>query len=285
VSDHPSPRPLIRVAVVGDVGGHLDELRRELERLGADNTTARLPPDLTVVQLGDLVHRGPESEAVVALVDRYLTNQAGQWIQLVGNHEAHYLREPLFEWPQRIPAHTVEILHRWWVTGQMRAAVAITTPNEDFLVTHAGLTADFWRKTLGSPGTAVQAEAAINSLIGTRDSLLFRAGHMLTGRRKDRAAGPLWASPATELVPGWLETEMPFSQVHGHASIYDWQLGQIRAPADIAEVTTVDHDARHETVTLRGGRIIGIDPDHGRDATTSWRAWEIMTDVPPEFSS
>ena len=59
-------RPAHRVAVVGDVAGHLDELRTELRRLGADGGTGRLPDDLTIIQVGDLVHRGPASDAVVA---------------------------------------------------------------------------------------------------------------------------------------------------------------------------------------------------------------------------
>ena len=42
-----------RVAVIGDVGGHLAELRRELVRLGADQETGELPADLTIVQVGD----------------------------------------------------------------------------------------------------------------------------------------------------------------------------------------------------------------------------------------
>ena len=55
-----------RVAVIGDVGGHLAELRRELVRLGADEETGELPDDLTIVQVGDLVHRGPDSAGVVS---------------------------------------------------------------------------------------------------------------------------------------------------------------------------------------------------------------------------
>jgi hypothetical protein len=85
-------RPAHRVAVIGDIAGHLDELRTELRRLGADGATGWLPGDLTIIQVGDLVHRGPASDAVVALVDGYLTRQPMQWVQLVGNHEAHYLR-------------------------------------------------------------------------------------------------------------------------------------------------------------------------------------------------
>ena len=82
-----------RVAVIGDLAGHLDELRGELVRLGADASTLRLPDDLTVVQVGDLVHRGPDSDGVVALVDRYLREQPEHWVQLAGNHEGQYVRD------------------------------------------------------------------------------------------------------------------------------------------------------------------------------------------------
>jgi len=267
--------PSRRVAVIGDVGGHLDELRAELTRLGANPETARLPPDLTVIQLGDLIHRGPASAAVVALVDRFLTNQPGQWIQLVGNHEAHYLSRPRFDWPEHVGSVAVEVLRRWWAYGQMQAAAAVVTGGESFLVTHAGLTADFWRRTLGAPADVEQAAAAINSLIGVRENVLFRAGHMLSGRKRDPGAGPVWAATGTELVPGWLETPLPFSQVHGHASVFDWQHRRFQASAEIARLTSVDEDAKHEVVSLVGGRIIGVDPGHGANARRPWRAWEI----------
>jgi hypothetical protein len=262
--------------VIGDVGGHLEELRSELDRLGADPVRARLPDELTVIQVGDLVHRGPESDGVVALVDRFLTNQPGQWIQLVGNHEAQYLREPSFDWPESISAQAAETIRQWWSIGQMRAAAAIVTENESFLVTHAGLTVDFWRKTLGEPGSAPDAAAAINALIGTREDVLFRAGHMLGGRRATGAAGPVWASTATELVPGWLRRELPFSQVHGHATLFDWDEGRFRAGEEMSLLTVVDTAAKHETTTLSGGRIVGVDPGHGRNPQPTWRAWEIV---------
>ena len=144
-----------RVAVVGDVGGHRRELRAELLRLGADPHTGRLPADLTVVQVGDLVHRGPDSEGVIGLVDGYLRHQPDQWVQLVGNHEAQYLRDPAFAWRQRLDAATADILRRWWADGRMRVAAAITGhgrgDGDDILVTHAGLTAAFWREDLGAP--------------------------------------------------------------------------------------------------------------------------------------
>ena len=151
-----------RVAVIGDVGGHLSALRFELVRLGADPHTGVLPPGLTVVQVGDLIHRGPHSDDVVELVDRYLREQPDQWVQIVGNHEAFYLGEPVFRWPERVGDSTAATLQRWWADGSMRVAAALRTAAGDFLVTHAGLTAGFWRSVLGTPVTATQQTQVVN---------------------------------------------------------------------------------------------------------------------------
>jgi len=271
-----SLRPAGRVAVIGDLGGHLAELRSEVSRLGGDPDAARLPEDLTVIQVGDLVHRGPASVEVISLVDRFLTNQPGQWIQLVGNHEAQYLRRrPTFDWPEHIGDDAVEVLRRWWALGQMQAAAAVVTSEESFLVTHAGLTEAFWRRILDAPTGAAAAAAGINALIGVREDLLFRTGQMLGGGRGEPATGPVWAATSTELVPGWLTTPMPFSQVHGHASVFDWRSRQYRTTDEIARLTSVDEAAKHETVTVGGSRIIGVDPGHGDQARQPWKSWQV----------
>jgi hypothetical protein len=263
-----------RTAVIGDVGGHLEDLTTELLRLGADPVSGRLPADLTVVQVGDLIHRGPESDAVVALVDAYLHDQPDQWVQLVGNHEAQYLAAPLFDWPERLSPEMEATLQGWWSSGLMRVAAAVTSGRESYLVTHAGLTSGFWRDVLGRPDDAREAERLLNDLAGSRDAELFRPGHMLSGRRPSWAAGPIWAAAATELVPGWVHRRLPFSQVHGHSSVYDWQQRRFRVPAGLVRVTRIDEEAKHETTTLEGGRIVGVDPGHGSRARRPWRAWE-----------
>jgi hypothetical protein len=43
---------------------------------------------------------------VVALVDGDLTRRPMHRVQLVGNHEARYLRDPVFDWPERISARS-----------------------------------------------------------------------------------------------------------------------------------------------------------------------------------
>ena len=98
-----------------------------------------------------------------------------------------------------------------------------------------------------------------------------------------RAIGPVWAATACELLPGWLGTTLPFSQVHGHDSIFDWRRRCFRANPDtdvadeLAHRTVIDEDAKHEITSLAGGRIIGVDPGHGAQARRPWRAWEIRT--------
>jgi hypothetical protein len=263
-----------RIAVIGDLADHLEELRGELLRVGADRQMLRLPEDLTVIQVGDLVHRGPDSEGVVALVDRYLREQPKQWVQPAGNHEAHYLREPVFDWPETITDEAIETLRAWWSDGRMRSAAVVSAADEDFLVSHAGVTEGFWRQALDSPSLASHAAAAINSFIGTHDDVLFYAGEMLGGGDPNLSAGPVWAATASELVPSWLgaDQRLPFSQVHGHSMIVDWRGRRVRGGGELTNRLTVDQDAAHETVALPGGRIIGIDPGHGRQAHRPWRA-------------
>ncbi|GAB2476778.1 metallophosphoesterase family protein [Jatrophihabitans fulvus] len=266
------PRPPGRVAIIGDLAGQLDELCGELERLGAVDD--RLPDDLTVVQVGDLVHRGPASEGVVALVDRYLRDQPAQWRQLAGNHEAQYLAEPAFDWPEHLDHTAADTLAGWWASGAMRPAVALEAAGERLLVTHAGLTSDYWRDVLDAQPDVTLVAAALNSFAGTHDAVLFAAGHMLGGGApRPERAGPLWAAAATELLPSWLHTPLPFSQVHGHSSPVDWRRKQLRADADVARVLGVDLEAAHTEVSLPGGRIVGVDPGHGAKPHRPWRAF------------
>lgn len=265
----------MRYAVIGDVHGHLDPLCTELVRLGADPVAATLPDDLTIVQVGDLVHRGPCSEQVVELVDRFLVNGAGRWIQLVGNHEAQYLRHPAFRWSEWISSQAQEMVRGWWARHEMVAAAVLPGPDGDVLVTHAGLTEEFWRRDLGSAQTATAAAALLNEMAAHGDNTLFRPGSMLTGGRPNHRAGPLWAQAGQEVVGSWQGRKVPFSQVHGHSSSFDWQRGVWREDAN-AQTETLS-TAGHEITQLDGGWIVGVDPDHGIEPRLGWHAWELPT--------
>lgn len=75
--------------IVGDVHGELDALRALLARLGHDPEAGH-PAGRTLVFVGDLCDRGPDSPGVIALVERLV--DAGRAVAALGNHELNLLR-------------------------------------------------------------------------------------------------------------------------------------------------------------------------------------------------
>lgn len=90
----------MRIYAIGDVHGHLDLLRAALDRIARDRA-AVADQTAPVVQIGDLVDRGPDSRGVVQfLMDE--TARDPRLKVLLGNHDsmfAAYLRPE----PQRDP--------------------------------------------------------------------------------------------------------------------------------------------------------------------------------------
>jgi hypothetical protein len=82
-------QPLLsdRVDIVGDVHGEIDALSALLARLGCD--VARATVKRPLVFVGDLVDRGPDSVAVVLLVQRLVESGVAQAV--LGNHEFNLL--------------------------------------------------------------------------------------------------------------------------------------------------------------------------------------------------
>jgi hypothetical protein len=259
---------MARVVVIGDVGGHPDQLVAVLERLGPRGT---LPPDVVVVQVGDLVDRGPDSALVLAIVDGFMRRHPGQWIQLVGNHESQYLPGGTRFWPEELSPIDARLLRSWWEDGLMTVAAALRTADGDeLLVTHAGLTVECWQE-LGEPMTAASAVWLLNELHEKPD-LLFRGNNGAV----DRGAGPLWAEAGWELHEPWLEYYsaggfVPFGQVHGHSTIVRFADQTYRCPGRVRQRATVDWEARHVRVRVGGRMFTGVDPKHGRTGATSWR--------------
>lgn len=80
----------MRIYAIGDIHGHLDLLERAHARIAADKAAVG-DPDATVVHVGDLVDRGPQSAGVID----YLIGcrQAGApHVTLLGNHDEAMLR-------------------------------------------------------------------------------------------------------------------------------------------------------------------------------------------------
>eukprot|EP00611_Tribonema_gayanum_P014231 TRINITY_DN25554_c0_g1_i1.p1 TRINITY_DN25554_c0_g1~~TRINITY_DN25554_c0_g1_i1.p1 ORF type:complete len:190 (+),score=51.29 TRINITY_DN25554_c0_g1_i1:121-690(+) len=75
--------------VIGDVHGEIEALDALLHELGYDRD-ARHPDGRTLVFVGDLCDRGPDSIAVIARVQRWIA--AGRAQCVLGNHELNLLR-------------------------------------------------------------------------------------------------------------------------------------------------------------------------------------------------
>jgi serine/threonine protein phosphatase 1 len=76
------------VYAIGDIHGHLGLLQRAHDRIAADQATAG--PG-TVVHVGDLVDRGPDSRGVVEYLRAGIVD--GQdWVVLKGNHDRMFTR-------------------------------------------------------------------------------------------------------------------------------------------------------------------------------------------------
>jgi serine/threonine protein phosphatase 1 len=78
---------------IGDIHGHLGLLQAAHDRIAAD--MARHGPG-TVVHLGDLVDRGPDSRGVIAFLMQGIA-RGEDWVVLKGNHDRmfrRFLRDP-----------------------------------------------------------------------------------------------------------------------------------------------------------------------------------------------
>lgn len=266
-----------RVALIGDLGGHADELRRLLGELGVgfDGEDLSWPTGLHIVQVGDLIHRGPDSLGVVLLVDRLL--ELGVWTQLVGNHEQQYVDRPAFQWPEVIDPAAADRLRTWWGDGRMVPAAVVQTDAEgDWLATHAGLTAGFWRH-LGGPTSAFGLLESLDA--ATAAGTLWHPGLMLTGSPAPDA-GPVWAEAGLEVYASWLASPepSPLHQVHGHSSAFWWEREHWCEDPQVRRRLRVDEHLRHVTFTDRGRRLLGIDPGHGHTPAPA-QAPLILTDA------
>jgi serine/threonine protein phosphatase 1 len=92
-SPEPSPPPAVpagqRVYAVGDVHGRLDLLTALAAAIEADDA-ARGAAETSVVLLGDLIDRGPDSAGVLTFVRDWRARRALRLIR--GNHEEVFLR-------------------------------------------------------------------------------------------------------------------------------------------------------------------------------------------------
>lgn len=281
-----------RVAVIGDVGGHSHRLRRLLEKdLGVRfdlpahqsptghgwwEVAVSWPEGLHVIQVGDLVHRGPDSAGVLQFVDQAMA--AGVWTQVVGNHEQLYVGPKSFTWHESLDPDSRALLASWWEAGTLRPAAGVSTasPGPDVVVTHAGVTAGFHSHVLGRPADAGEAVAALND--PALGQVLWTPGLMLGGPARFDA-GPVWAEAANEVYASWY-CQQPYlaatyAQVHGHTSAFRWSgsTWRLRDPlfTQMRADLRADPGSRHLTATIGGVELVGVDPCHGKSHSRIWK--------------
>jgi hypothetical protein len=253
-----------RFALIGDVQGYADRLAEALLALGVDLDDGVIPEGLTIIQVGDLVHKGPDSAGCVAMVDRLLANSSGQWIQLIGNHEAQYLGgTPV---APDLPLPLQRVLRRWLDERRVRIAVAINSLElGSVLVTHSGITTNKWF-AIGRPETTVEAADALNDELNASPATAFAAGEELDFGDEP---GVVWADACVDLLASWASMEtLPFSQVHGHSSPYQWSVRDWwgNVPRQLLVSAYADLAVRHTRFMWPDGHgIIGIDPGYGTD--------------------
>lgn len=273
----------MRSAVIGDVGGHREQFEALLEDLGVDTRRGRVPKDLVVIQVGDLIHRGPDSAGVIALVERLVEHP--NYVQLIGNHEALYLQPggPDFVWPSedQLGPDEVALLEGWFEEGLLSVAHAIPAGHDgrQTLVTHAGLGPGFARALGIDTSSAEAAAAGINDVPrASGDDPLWWPGRMLSGGSPaDVMAGPLWAEASHEVAFPWYLAGVAgvpsFHQAVGHSSPVRWYEmawtghpllhGRSHVLPSLRHVEMVVHDDPEVLVTC-------IDPGNGRRPAPAW---------------
>jgi hypothetical protein len=275
--------------VFGDTGGHHKQLKAGLEAIGLDPKTFKLPKDTIVIHCGDLIHKGPLSEAVMMLVDKIMDANPGQWIQLLGNHEFQYLDGAPFFWGAVIPADAQRILASWLEKKRVRVAYAIEgpvefhdlalsarpfeTPNKPVLFTHAGLAKPFWEQHLKSSTNIVEIANAINALPIKK---VTAPGSMLYGEPAGGApwkpVGPVWALSTDEVWGSWKDTpDMPFMQVHGHVTPFNYarQTWWASTSNEYRRNAKINVERCTTVVRVANSIQVAVDPGYSKEATNA----------------
>lgn len=248
--------------VLGDIQGHSDAFKTTLRRLDIDPATGQMRAPCLVVQAGDLIHKGPNSDEVVATVDRLIRSNPDRWIQLMGNHEGQYLGGPVF-WPTMIGEAAATTLATWLIDGMSRIAFGLDDGTTNTLVTHGGLTVAKWR-ALGSPTSARDAAQLLNEEFLRDPVAALIPGVMLRG--ETGPPGVAWSEPIFELYGPWAEHgSPPFEQIHGHASMVDWRSGRPRrgTPRWMRKLLTFDATTRRSEIRIGARSFVGIDTAFG----------------------
>lgn len=226
-----------RIFVFGDTGGHYENLHAALHEIGLNENTYKLPSDVLIYHVGDLVHRGPDSMKVLDMVDVIMYKNPGQWTQLAGNHEFTYLPHGKTFMKDDLPPEGEEILLRWFREGRLKIAASLpagVTPTNFFkpskqptealpwLITHGGITYGFWKRFLKGDTNVDTIVERLNSNSSQMLKNVNRPGMRLIGGGNPEYAGPIWAHSYHETYRSWNSHGRPFHQLHGHTQFFNF---------------------------------------------------------------
>jgi hypothetical protein len=229
-----------------------------------------------------------DNDGCVQLADTLRRANPGRWIQLFGNHDLAALggpQRPAWNRQLHLCEQATATLRGWWTTGQAHLAVAVTSREYGaVLISHVGLTRGRWA-ILGKPNPAAAAEL-LNVDVGRPIHDVIRGG-ALTGTD----AGPdgantdiVWAEVTTELYQPWLDAgDSPFTQIHGHASPWNWTDDDWWPDASpgVRRATRVDHSVRRTTTVtahppgIAARTLICVDWNLGDSPIR--RCWPLLT--------
>lgn len=281
----------MRAIVFGDVGGHYTPFLHALELNGVDTDAMTLPDDLIVVQVGDLVHRGPDGDQAAALADGFMKRYPSQWKQLLGNHEMMHIEGTAKFFNCACSPQTIKFTKNWWHRGEADVALALThepseaLPSAQTLITHAGVTSRWWH--VGGQKDAAGTAAYLNSFYPNKVKFLDQYGTMM-GERRTVQAGPWWAQSTLEVYPSWYDYPdgMPFNQVHGHSIPFDWEMNRwfpgtplmfrkslVCVPEQRATILRLEKDG--------SGSFVGVDPGYGSKQTQEVMPYFTIENVHP----
>lgn len=261
----------------GDTGGQGKAFFRGLEAVGVDLDAYSIPEHVRILHLGDLIHKGQESDLIVDTVDKLMKANPGRWIQLLGNHEAQHLpfglqfqscycsqrtRGKIQSWYLRGLAkfaHSEALVPQRWTTGnrpQEQEGVATS-----MVFTHAGVSPAFLKLS----GTSTREElvefinAPENVRAVSKPGLLFGV--------RNTIAGPIWASSGQEVIEPWIlrHKPAPFAQAFGHTALYRWGVGAWypSVAKSVRDATKLQPETR-SGVTFAGDTVfLTMDPDFG----------------------
>ncbi len=220
--------------VFGDSSGWYEPIAQSLMSIGVDLETMIIPKDVEIVHLGDLIHKGKYSEKLFTLVHLLMVSnnndpERGNWIQLMGNHEANYFAEaPLF-WDYELSEKHATLLRLWHQKGLLKLVhVLDTTEGRPFVLSHAGISKDFFNfdartlESLATSSNGILANAMENMNIEFQKDLkrFSRPGEML-GAHGISHVSPFWANTVKEVIPTWGNSQ-PFNQIVGHITPFIW---------------------------------------------------------------